>query len=218
MTLPVNDVAFWVGDEASIFTVTTSAPNGGADAHAANDSYHSAFTLPVLYQHDVILEYKTNNRPNENSVTVKRIDGTTLLTRASHVANTIYRDTLHLTDGCYTFEMLDSGNDGLSYWADTGAGTGYCKLKKANGVTVKSFEAEFGHSIKFAFSVGLSEGLNEMEQQIGLNAFPNPGNGLFTLDLQGIQGSTRMVVLDATGRSWKHNGLSSMEPTVVNWT
>jgi len=200
VTLPVNDVAFWVGDEASVFTVTTSAPNGGADAHAANDSYHSAFTLPVLYQHDVILEYKTNNRPNENSVTVKRIDGSTLLSRGSHVANTIYRDTLHLTDGCYTFEMLDSGSDGLSYWADTGAGTGYCKLKKANGVTVKSFEAEFGHSIKFAFSVGLSVGLNEMEQQFRLNAFPNPGNGLFTLDLQGIQGSTRMVVLDATGK------------------
>lgn len=200
VTLPVDDPVFWIGDDASIFTVTTSAPNGGADAHAVNDSYHSPFTLPVLYQHDVVLEYKTNNRPNENSVTVKRIDGSTVLSRGSHVANTVYRDTLHLTNGCYTFEMLDSGNDGLSYWADTDAGTGYCKLKKTTGPTLKSFEAEFGHSIKFAFSVGIGVGVNEMEKEIGLKAFPNPGSGLFTLDLQGIQGATRMVVLDATGK------------------
>ncbi|MEO8588582.1 MAG: LamG-like jellyroll fold domain-containing protein [Flavobacteriales bacterium] len=199
--LPVDAAGFWVGDADHVFTVTVSAPNGGADGYAANDSYHTAFDLPAVYNTDVVLHYKTNNRPQENSVAIRDITGAIIFSRATHTANTQYIDTLHLADGCYTFEMLDTGNDGLSYWADTDAGTGYCRLKKPNGVFLKNFQPEFGRSLHWSFTVAYAVGLEEHEAPIALGAFPNPSNGILTLSVDGLLGDANLEVLDASGRT-----------------
>lgn len=204
VVLPVSSAGFWVGDAEHIFTATVSAPNGAADQHAANDSYRTSFDLPVVYNHDVILHYKTNYRPSENSVSVKDVTGAVIFSRSSHAANTQYIDTLHLADGCYTFEMLDTGNDGLSYWADTDAGTGYCRLKKPNGVFVKNFLPEFGRSLHWSFTVGYAVGLEEPEAAVVLGAYPNPTTGNFTLTVGGILGDVRLDVFDASGRLVMH--------------
>jgi len=212
VALPVNATSFWVGDDDHVFTVTASAPNGGADQHAANDSYHTAFNLPIVYAHAVVLHYKTNNRPSENNVTIRDITGAVIFSRGTHTANTQYIDTLHLDEGCYTFEMLDTGNDGLSYWADTPAGTGYCRLKKPNGVIVKSFQAEFGRSLHWPFTVGYAVGLEEPEDAMALGVFPNPSSGHFTLDLTGVHGPASMIIMDATGKVIERRTLGSYGP------
>ena len=198
--LPVPDAGFWMGDEDRIFTVTITAANGQPDNYAANDSYQTTFQLPVVYNHRVVLHYKTNNRPSETSVAVRDIQGNVVFSRNSHIANTQYIDTLDLDEGCYTFEMIDTGNDGLSYWADSGAGTGYCRIKKPNGVIVKNFEAEFGRTIHWPFTHTTVVGLAEQELPASLRVFPNPTARAFTLEVSEVHGPARLEIIDGRGR------------------
>ena len=92
-----------------VFTVTVSAPNGAADQHAANDQLPWHFDLPVVYNYIFVLDYRTNNRPQENTVTVRDIQGASSSNALRTRANTQYRDTLDLPPGCYTLR-------GSGYW------------------------------------------------------------------------------------------------------
>ena len=91
-----------------------------------------------------------------------------------------------------------------SYWADTDAGTGYCRLKKPNGVFVKNFLPEFGRSLHWSFTVGYAVGLEEPDAAVALGAYPNPTAGNFTLTVGGILGDVRLDVFDASGRVVMH--------------
>ncbi|MCC7502788.1 MAG: T9SS type A sorting domain-containing protein, partial [Flavobacteriales bacterium] len=114
--------------------------------------------------------------------------------------NTIYQDTLSLWDGCYTMELLDTGNDGLSYWADTQAGTGQFRFKRLNNSTLKSFQAEFGRSIHWAFTLGGFVGVHEKEQAFTVSAFPNPTNGQVRVHIADMDGPALLEVVDQQGR------------------
>lgn len=197
--LPVDDVGFWSGDGQDRFEVAVSQPNGGADAYADNDVYTTRFTLPTVYQHDIVLHYKTNNRPQETSVRVLDIAGNVLHSRTVHAANTQYIDTLGLGPGCYTFEMLDTGNDGLSYWADPGAGSGYSRLKRPNGQIVRNFLNEFGRTIHFPFTIANGVGVEEVHPAFSIGARPNPSDGRYELAVTGVLGDAELLVMDVRG-------------------
>jgi hypothetical protein len=200
VSLPITDGAFWMGDADQRFTVTVGSPNGGPDEYAANDSYSTTFDLPVTYSANFIVYIKTNNRPNENSVTIRDMAGTAVYSRSGMAANTVYEDTLNLWDGCYTVEVLDTGNDGLSYWADPDAGAGQFRLKKLNGATLKSFQAEFGRAIHWPFTLNGFVGVPEQEQAFALSAIPNPTTGEVRLHVADMDGPATLEVLDVQGR------------------
>ena len=96
--------------------------------------------------------------------------------------------------------LTDSGNDGLSYWADPNAGNGFFRIKRLNNTFAKTFEPEFGRSLVWAFAVGNVVGLEETTGSFGLSAFPNPTRGTFTLTASGSHGLAQLEVLDAQGR------------------
>ncbi|MBK9075602.1 MAG: T9SS type A sorting domain-containing protein [Flavobacteriales bacterium] len=199
--LPINDAGFWLGDSANVFTVGIAAANGAADQHAANDSYRTTFTMPTVYAENFIVNYKTNNRPQENSLTIRDVYGNVVFGRNSHTANTTYSDTMALFAGCYTIEFLDNGNDGLSYWADPAAGSGFFRLRRTTGTILKNFEAEFGRKIHWPFTIGALVGQDELLAPATLAAFPNPTNGIVHITTSGLQGPATIEVRDARGRS-----------------
>lgn len=200
VTLPITDGAFWNGDSEHRFTVSVVSANGAADQHAANDSYTTRFELPVVYNANFIVRIATNNRAYENSVTIRDMVGTVVYSRTNMANNTVYEDTLSLWDGCYTLEVMDTGNDGLSYWADPDQGTGTFRLKKLNGATLKSFQAEFGRSLHWAFALNGFVGVPEAERSFALTAFPNPTTGEVRLRIDDMDGPAQLEVLDAQGR------------------
>ncbi len=200
VTLPVTDGAFWAGDSDQLFTVSVVSANGGADGYAANDSYTTHFALPAMYSDNFIVYMKTNNRPAENSITIRDIVGTVVYSRTNMAANTVYQDTLELWDGCYSIEVLDTGNDGLSYWADPDAGVGQFRLKKKNGATLKSFQSEFGRSLHWSFTLNGFVGINEPERAFALSAFPNPTSGEVRLHVEDMDGPAQLEVMDVQGR------------------
>ena len=51
-------------------------------------------------------------------------DGTSVYSSGDLISNTQFRDTLTFNNGCYTFKVTDTDNDGLDYWANNdGTGT-----------------------------------------------------------------------------------------------
>ncbi len=200
VTLPVTSTEFWDGDDNHVFEVSISEPNGTSDEYANNNTYNSPFNMPNDYPFDVIVWFKTNNIPNQNSYTIKDINGEIVFERNDLDAQTIYRDTMDLEPGCYTFEFLDTGNDGLSYWANTAQGSGYLRFKENGGPLIESVEADFGRSVVRAFSVGDVTSIYEnSDSKPAISVYPNPGNGEINVEISSFNGQCKLEVYNSLG-------------------
>jgi hypothetical protein len=229
--LPFQDGAFYLGDGTNRFIAEVSEPNGGADGNSSNDRFTSKFNLPPVYEGDVIVQYKTNTFQTENTLTIYNSANQPVLERNGNslAPNTVYWDTLKLDTGCYRLELTDSEDDGLSYWAWPNQGSGYLRVWNSGGV-VKTFEAEFGNKLEFAFSAGAMtkdtifttidgvdvviiggdtfELINGNLYPLGvhaldpfeMNLYPNPNNGSFYLEMLNYFGEVGISIMDISGQ------------------
>lgn len=176
----VNLDTFVWAQGAEKFVVSISEPNGGIDQYSNNNSLKSVFTYPPLLPSQFIIEVKTNNYPAENQYSLVDVSGNTILSRTNLTANTLYRDTVNLADGCYSFLLKDSGEDGLNFWANTAQGAGYARFKKvSNPAVLKNFNADFGGEIYQQFTVGISNHVDDyiFTKETLLKVYPNPTSG-----------------------------------------
>ena len=127
-----------------------------------------------------------------------------IFSRESVDANTNYKDTLWLANGCYRLELTDEGKDGLSWWANSQQGSGFMRFaKKSSAGTLKSFSPDFGSKIEYYFTLldtvsGIdNDGLMKEE----LIVYPVPAQELLTVVLPiptGKEGQVKMT--DLAGR------------------
>lgn len=164
---------------ASTFNVTLSNPNGGVDQYPYNDSQTNPYTYPMVLPTPFIVEVKTNNWSTEDSYTLKDAAGTVFLNRTGLAPNTYYKDTMYLPDGCYEFELIDTGEDGLTFWANPDQGSGLARFRKLTGSILKNFNSDFGGQIYTQFTVGLTNEIDEyvLTNELEFNVYPNPTNG-----------------------------------------
>ena len=207
------DETMWSG-EADLdltFIAKVSAPNGGTDEVAWNDEVQSTFRRPPTYTYmddpddeddnRLIVFVKTNATPWENSAKLTHQDGTVYFERTYPEANTQYRDTIYMNQGCYTFEFFDADDDGISFWANND-GSGYVRLRKVGGNFV-TFEGDFGKSIvhNFHFETNLVNGIEAPVVEEGaVQVFPNPARDLVTFTLDGWEGEFHWSLRDGSGR------------------
>ena len=188
VTLEISDPAFWSGspDDVQLFTVSVSSPNGVADENEANNTGTSTFNRPPVYSYGtgpdddnrLIIWTKTNNAPWETEVRIETLDGDVVFFRDDYsTANTNYRDTIQLNAGCYKAILSDSGEDGLSFFANND-GNGFCRFKKVAGANFIAFEPDFGKEIihYFQFETGLTSVEEWVAEKPFLTVYPNPGN------------------------------------------
>jgi hypothetical protein len=200
--LPISDESFWMGNGNPVFTATIEEVNGSSDDYAQNNSLSSEFTLPALYNSIFYIKLKTNNYGNQNSYTVKDVDGNIVFSKSNLSNNTTYNDTLYLEPGCYTFDLQDSGDDGLYFWANPNQGSGYVRFKDAvSNSTIQNFEREFGESIHHAFTLSDAVGVESVYKSNHFELYPNPTKDLFTVDLELMNNADiALVIHDISGR------------------
>ncbi|RYD75291.1 MAG: T9SS type A sorting domain-containing protein [Sphingobacteriales bacterium] len=202
-TAEVNLGAFaWNG--SGTFMVNIGKPNGGNDEYAPNNTFRTKVNLPPVMPEKFIIELKTNNNPDESSYTLKDASGKVIISRDNLDANTTYKDTVSLTNGCYEFRLKDLGEDGLKWWANTAQGSGTFRFKKIeNGSVLKNFNTDFGAEIFYPFTVGKLVGVRDyiFESKTQFHIYPNPSSGQIHINLDFAERKTGILeITDITGR------------------
>lgn len=194
ITLPAPD---WQSSQQNNFIAYISMPNGNADIYNWNDTLTSDFNPPPIYPNQLIFELKTNYRASENRYIVTNSAGDTVLYRDFLNDNTVYRDTLDLAADCYTLFLTDDGDDGLSFWANTGAGSGYFRIKGDTGnIIYKSFNPDFGNNIYHQFTTGYALPVPEISKgDIDLKIHPNPAGDYLQFEYSARPGSKADIIL-----------------------
>jgi len=180
--------------------VGISEPNGLTDEYGHNNENHSAFELAPQYDHQLIVLFRTNSRPWENSYEIFDTDGNVVFSRGDFEANTLYWDTLSLSPGCYEFMAYDTGGDGMNDWP-SGHGNGFIKFMDFDLNVVANPNRWFGEYTRYNF-VNTDEpvGMRTIEETASINIFPNPSEGGFTIELLTNPGEYHINVYDLAGK------------------
>ncbi len=203
VALPIQQASFWLGDGLNIFEVSVSQPNNTSDEYTSNNTQTSNFELPDMYDDILYIYLKTNNNAYQNSYVIKDETGNVVLSKSGLSNNSYYQDTLNVPDGCYTLEMIDTGNDGIDFWANTAQGSGTIRLKSATSwTTYKTFEPDFGKSFSYSFIVGDITYLKNTDTYIpSIQVYPNPTKDIVFVDVDTeILGDINISIYDLTGK------------------
>jgi hypothetical protein len=143
--------------------------------------------------------FNTNNVPSENSYELRDDNDNVLFQRSGMSSNTLYEDTLLLNAGCYTFEVFDTGDDGISWWANND-GTGFVRLKEVNGPTLEFFEPDYGDGILYQFTIDQPLTYSEVSGRHEFEIFPNRTSELVTLRVAGFDTNIDVTVYNGLGQ------------------
>ncbi len=184
------------------FHVEVSEPNGGTDENIHNNKMLTDFDITGVVPAGLIVWVRTNNVGSQTSYRIMDSYNNTILSRSGLADATSYLDTLTLPIGCYTFEINDAGENGLSFFASPNDGTGFARFRRTTGGTIMNFQPNFGKSLIYNFTVdyALSNVLYEQEKEVLL--FPNPAHDAFTLEGENIEQS-EIVIYNSIGQALK---------------
>lgn len=189
------------------FKVICSNPNGNPDGWKYDDTLRSQANKVINYVNDtiIIIETTTNNFGNETGYQVINSAGTIVKQRIPGTLgnNILYRDTVSLPPDCYTFRIIDTGGDGLYWWANTAQGSGSVRFRKYTNSILRVFPTDFGSEYVFNFTTGVAYATNVMDNshERFINLYPNPAKDYFMLDMNlGRKQNVKVEVMDALGK------------------
>jgi hypothetical protein len=194
----------WAGAvNGSIFEAEITNVNNTTDEWLFDNKKSSTITITPKHETDFVVWFKTNNNPEENSYKFLDWNNNVVYSRSGMTTkNFIYKDTIHLAVGCYTFLVDDTGGDGLSWWANTAAGNGTVYFKNMNGSLIKNFNMDFGSEIRYNFTTSYVLGIkNAIVEDENILIYPNPSSHNINIQLNNIKGNADISVIDITGKS-----------------
>ncbi len=193
----------WTGvTKTSVFEVVIDKPNGKTDELNYNNSRSSGVLLTQKLDNKLVVWFKTNNNPAENTYYFKDAYGNILFSKSGFPAATLIKDTFTLPDGCISFELTDDGNDGIDWWANNKtAGSGYLWIRNLSGTFTKKINPDFGNKIVYRFNT--TYGLPVEEQNVNdfnFDIYPNPAKSFFTIASQRLNANAQVQIFDLAGK------------------
>ena len=170
------------------FVVTLLKSNGKADEFADDNTMASHFMKAPVHGKDLVLVFRTNNQPQHNSYTVVNSSGTAVYSKTfdSTQKNKLFRDSLHLSEGCYQLMIQDTAGDGLEFWFNTRGGRGYTRLQDVGGNLLKQFDSDFGSELTYNFVVSADKKeWSEMNTEPAIGLYPTRTTGKTVMDYFG---------------------------------
>jgi len=225
--LTSTDPFLWQGDasEQLTFFISLGTSADGPDENTSNYYAQSFFNRPPIYQYTnlddnrLIVQLKTNQAYDQSSWTLYDMDGNIEYQRNNFdTPLTTYKDTIALNSGCYMFHLQDSGEDGLSFFANSD-GTGTCKFDRVSGFDFINFENDFGKEIVhyFYWNTNLVSVEEKNENLSSVKLYPNPAGNQCELNIQGFDRNIQIVLYDQFGRLAKmENVKRKSEISTVN--
>ncbi len=181
ITLPIGTL--WqsgIQSSGNVFNAELKKANSNTDQYSYNNTYRSPFSIADILTNTIVVEFKTNNYPSENTYKLIDENGNTLPGVSTiTLANTTYTDTYQLTGGCYRLVVTDSGEDGVQWWASTSQGSGFIRFKNESGTIIKTFQPDFGGGFEYSFSAASLQNISENELTANVRIYPNPAHHFF---------------------------------------
>jgi peptide-N-glycosidase F-like protein/type IX secretion system substrate protein len=205
------------------FKVKILTVNGAPDADATNNTMSTQFVKAPLWPSSFKISFATNNEAiatgsniSETSWIIYDMSGKIVKQRANVNISTTYNDTISLPTGCYRLQIYDSSCDGLSWWGFQGTGTtdGSFFVRKLGGSAATipmngynysgTYAHDFGCGFTQYFSINTPDHTgvtNIIEEYPAMTAYPNPAQGVVTVEISGTQQvKGQLHLIDALGR------------------
>ncbi len=184
------------------FVVTAERPNGKKDGWMGDNTLNASFTAPMLLPTDMIVKYKTNGKPEDNSIHIVDGIGDTLYNKkpVGLEANTLYVDTLHLAAGKYELTLLDSAGDGLQFWFNPRQGDGYLRLFDIENRLIHVFEGDCGNGQFLAFEASPDFKTDTTIARYAFSMFPRLTDDKIELDVLASIPSPMTVEITVDGK------------------
>ncbi len=206
------------------FAAKIVSVNGRKDADTTNNIMNSQFRSAPLWPSTFRVLFKPNNEPiatgssiSETSWIIYDMQDNIVKRRSGATINTLYTDTIDLSTGFYKFVVYDSSCDGLQWWVfarnpDIGINSGYLNVRKVTGTGANipmngynytgTYNNDFGCGFTQYFYVVNPVGFKSLTVgEMGIEASPNPAQGMVNVDLTGLQVvSGTIQIFDMLGR------------------
>jgi hypothetical protein len=200
LELPISSQSFW--DYAQFckdFHVEIIQVNGTVDECLENNHYHTTFDVPPVYPEEIVLWTKTNLAANETKLYIRDVDGNIVFSKTNFQSNTLHKDTVNFTTGCYQLELGDTGEDGLDFFANND-GSGFFQIRKPTGSPLAGFESDFGKNIIHYFTVGYGLSIEEKIRMFDFKCYPNPAHNELNIQTTGFVDDVYFEILDSFGK------------------
>lgn len=219
ITLPeIIEIRTATGSNNS-FTAKISEVNGGADADATNDQLKSYFVAAPKWPNTVRVNFRTNNVANETRW--KIYDGLNNIVAQREGASpaTTYIDTVNFGPGSYRLVFEDDGCDGLSWWANSAAGSGSIIVRALTNLTSYPlsgyFGGDFGCGFTQEFTVYWPTSVETIKiAGAAMEISPNPATNQVTVTFDGTDIKGTLNVIDMTGRVVLNQACNTAETTI----
>ncbi len=191
----------WVNGDGS-FSVQLSNPNNQNDENLINNVYHSQYNLPPVYPRTIVQQFRTNKAANQNSWELRMNNDVVILERDNFENETLYVDTITFLNDCYQFYMYDTGDNGISFWANT-QGSGLLRWYDLDGNMLKNFNGDFGDEIYHSFYTDMFLVKDEnLENKVDFSIIPNPNNGDFKISYTtNIDSNIEVQIYNSVGKN-----------------
>ncbi len=142
----------------NVFFAELSDPNGNDDQWEQDNSSLVNFDSPKEMPEKIVLTYKSNNAPEDNTIQVINANKEVVFERTPALtdSNTLYVDTLHLPKGNYRIALQDTAHNGLEFWFMPNHGFGYMYLSDLEGNILHRFESDCGVGEQLDFTTKLT--------------------------------------------------------------
>ncbi|MBT5401951.1 MAG: T9SS type A sorting domain-containing protein [Crocinitomicaceae bacterium] len=206
--LPTSAPDFWdTSGVQTVFEVSVSNPNLFMDENPDNDTYLSEIETYPIYSGALVLQYRMNTYAHENYFEIYDETGNVVFSRTGLAPGT-YSDSIFLSAGCYKIRYLDtvstttpnSGNDGISWWANPDQGVGYFRIR-VNGVIKLIANPDFGGFFEHSFYISYANSAEDEKQTQTLAVYPNPASDKLKVNFYGFnEDMVRIEVINETGK------------------
>ncbi len=203
------------GLNGNYFTASVENPNGVTDEYTLNNSKTSEVDIPNVWPRDIYMRLQTNSAASETSYEILDMNGNVLYERDNMDNGTLYLDTFNLNIGCYQLRLMDSDDDGISFFANND-GSGYCQIREVGGGLIDNLERDFGGSIIINFTVDFPLSYQELTtEEQKLKVYPNPAHHELTISGL-LEGQNRIQIINMTGAIVLEQNTAHMETIQLN--
>ncbi len=197
---------------SNTIAITVTSPNGGSDENATNNSVSVTFTVVDGAEMTVVI--RTDNYPEETSWEIRNSSNVVVASGSGYDSSpaTLLNIPACLPSGCYTFTILDEYSDGICCQY----GQGYFQLLSPEGELMGT-GAEFtaSQSVEFCLPFVTNTVGDDLLAE-AIRTYPNPTEGVLTIDLPMDRAFTNIVLTDITGRVAREIPVTRSERMTVN--